>query len=78
MPLRGFSLSKNSACGGLFRQMLKKCLRQRAQTPRPPGTGGKRQPCGLLREAQSDPKVRRKEACALWALGPKAQSDLKA
>ena len=28
-----------------------------AQTPRPPGTGGKRQPCGLLREAQSDPKV---------------------
>jgi len=46
-----FSLSKKSACGGLFRQMLKKCLRQGAQTPRPPGTGGKRQPCGLLREA---------------------------
>ena len=68
MPLRGFSLSKKSACGGLFRQMLKKCLRQRAQTPRPPGTGGKRQPCGLLREAQSDPKVRRKEAPALWAV----------
>ena len=28
-----------------------------AQTPRPPGTGGKRVPCGHLREAQSDPKV---------------------
>ena len=28
--------------------MLKKCLRPGAQTPRPPGTGGKRQPCGLL------------------------------
>ena len=66
------------------------------------GTGGKRQPCGLLRTAQSDPKVgsetsggrgqrpprrlsdresapnpgrARREACALWALGPKAQSD---
>ena len=44
----GFSLSKKSACGGLFRQKLKKCLRPGAQTPRPPGTGGKRQPCGLL------------------------------
>ena len=32
---------------------------------------GKRQPCGLLREAQSDPQVRRKEACALWALAAK-------
>ena len=53
----GLSLSKKSACGGLFRQKLKKCLRPGAQTPRPPGTGGKRQPCGLLREAQSDPKV---------------------
>ena len=42
------SLSKKSAYGGLFRQMLKKCLRPGAQTPRPPGTGGKRQPCGLL------------------------------
>ena len=28
-----------------------------AQTPRPPGTVGKRVPCGHLREAQSDPKV---------------------
>jgi len=66
--VRRFSLSKKSACGGLFRQKLKKCLRPGAQTPRPPGTGGKRQPCGLLREAQSDPKVRRKEAPALWAV----------
>ena len=89
-----------------------------AQTPRPPGTVGKRVPCGAkgsvspvgccrqrrqsdpkrgsetmsttvrkvrmieqpghLREAQSDPKVRRKEACALWALGPKVQSNLEA
>ena len=49
-----------------------------SQTPRPPGTGGERQPYGLLREAQSDPKVRRKEARALWALGPKVQSDLEA
>ncbi len=49
-----------------------------AQTPRPPGTVGKRVPCGHLREAQSDPKVRRKEARALWALGPKVQSDLEA
>ena len=72
------SLSKKSGCAGLFRQMLKKCLRPGAQTPRPPGTGGKRQPCGLPGEAQSDPKVRRKEACALWALGPKVQSDLEA
>ena len=40
--------------------------------------GGKRQPSGLLRVAQSDPQVRRKEARALWALGPKAQSDLEA
>ena len=29
---------------------------------------GKRQPGGLLRAAQSDPKVGRKEACARWAL----------
>ena len=50
-------MSKKLAFGDLFRQMLKKCLRPGAQTPRPPGTGGKRQPCGLLREAQSDPKV---------------------
>ena len=41
-PLKGcFSLSKKSACGGLFRQMLKKCLRQGAQTPRPPGKAGR-------------------------------------
>ena len=40
--------------------------------------GGKRQPGGLLRAAQSDPQARRKEACAQWALGPKAQSDLEA
>ena len=46
---------------------------------------GKRQPCGLLREAQSDPKVRRKEARALWREGKRvpgghlreAQSDPK-
>ena len=44
-----------------------------AQTPRPPGTGGKRQPCGLLREAQSDPKVRRREASALWAVARSAK-----
>ncbi len=44
-----------------------------AQTPRPPGTGGKRQPCGLLHEAQSDPKVRRREASALWAVARSAK-----
>ena len=67
------SLSKKSGCAGLFRQMLKKCLRPGAQTPHPPGTGGKRQPCGLLREAQSDPKVRRREASALWAVARSAK-----
>ena len=36
-----FSLSKKSACGGLFRQKLKKCLRPGAQTPRPPGKAGR-------------------------------------
>ena len=41
-------MSEKHACGGLFRQVLKKCLRPGAQTPRPPGIGGKRQPCGLL------------------------------
>ena len=81
------SLSKKSACGGLFRQKLKKCLRPGAQTPRPPGTGGKRQPCGLLppkaaKRPEGAPEgsvcpVARREACALWALGPKAQSDPK-
>ena len=35
------SLSKKSAYGGLFRQMLKKCLRPGAQTPRPPGKAGR-------------------------------------
>ena len=35
------------------------------------GTGGKRQPCGLLRTAQSDPQVRRREASALWAVAAK-------
>ena len=35
------SLSKKSACGGLFRQKLKKCLRPGAQTPRPPGKAGR-------------------------------------
>ena len=39
-------MSKKPAYGGLFRQMLKKCLRPGAQTPRPPGTEGKRVPCG--------------------------------
>ena len=34
-------MSKKSACGGLFRQKLKKCLRPRAQTPRPPGKAGR-------------------------------------
>ena len=56
--------SEKLGCADLFRREL----RRWAQTPRPPGTGGKRQPCGLLREAQSDPKVRRKEAPALWAV----------
>ena len=126
-----------------MRQKLKKCLRPGAQTPRPPGTGGKRQPCGAKgsvcsvgtwaegpkrpagvskykgcarparrtpifarerneRWARSAPSakierpgkagryeftlegtegsvspVARREACALWALGPKAQSDPK-
>ena len=35
------SLSKKSGCAGLFRQMLKKCLRPGAQTPRPPGKAGR-------------------------------------
>src|SRR5699024_1270363 len=54
-----FSLSKKSGYAGHFRQMLKKCLRPGAQTPRPPGKagryeftlegdGGKRVPCGHL------------------------------
>ena len=38
---RPVSLSKKSACGGLFRQKLKKCLRPGAQTPRPPGKAGR-------------------------------------
>ena len=38
MPL---SLSKKSACGGLFCQKLKKCLRPGAQTARPPGKAGR-------------------------------------
>ena len=37
----GLRLSKKSACGGLFRQMLKKCWRPGAQTPRPPGKAGR-------------------------------------
>ena len=37
------------------------------------GTGGKRQPCGLLRTAQSDPQVRRREASALWAVAHSAK-----
>ena len=50
------------------------------------GTGGKRQPSGLLGQRwQSDPKVRRKEARALWREGKRvpgghlreAQSDPK-
>ena len=40
-PHRAASLSKKSACGGLFRQKLKKCLRPGAQTPRPPGKAGR-------------------------------------
>ena len=35
------SVSKKLACGDLFRQMLKKCLRPGAQTPRPPGKAGR-------------------------------------
>ena len=35
------SLSKKSGRAGLFRQMLKKCLRPGAQTPRPPGKAGR-------------------------------------
>ena len=61
-----FSLSKKSACGGLLRQKLKKCLRPGAQTPRPPGTGGKRQPCGAK---GSVCPVARREACARWREG---------
>ena len=37
----GLRLSKKLACGDLFRQMLKKCLRLKAQTPRPPGKAGR-------------------------------------
>ena len=37
----------------------------------PKRTGGKRQPGGLLRAAQSDPQVRRREASALWAVAAK-------
>ena len=36
-----FSVSKKSGCAGLFRQIHKKCLRQGAQTPRPPGKAGR-------------------------------------
>ena len=59
-------LPKKLAFCDLFRQRLKKCLRPGAQTPRPPGTGGKRVPCGAKGSAspvgcchrrwQSDPK----------------------
>ena len=80
------SLSEKAGCAGLFRQMhhMFALMNANSQPARRRKAAcalrreGKRQPCGLLREAQSDPKVRRKEACALWALGPKAQSDLKA
>jgi len=34
------SLSKKSACGGLFRQMLKKCLRQGRKLPARPAKPG--------------------------------------
>ena len=64
--MRSVSLSKKSACGGLFRQKLKKCLRPGAQTPRPPGTGGKRQPCGLLppKAAKRPAGVSKYKGCA--------------
>ena len=62
---RPLSLSKKSGCAGLFRQMLKKCLRRRRKLPARPAPEGSVCP------------VARREACALWALGPKAQSDPK-
>ena len=75
MPFRLLSLSKKSACGGLFRQKLKKCLRPGAQTPRPPGTGGKRQPCGLLppKAAKRPEGAPEGSVCPVgtWAEGPK-------
>ena len=54
MPL---SLSKKSACGGLFCQKLKKCLRPGAQTARPPGKAGRYESTleGLL-ALQASPK----------------------
>ena len=45
--------------------MLKKCLRRRRKLPARPAPEGSVCP------------VARREACALWALGPKAQSDPK-
>ncbi len=67
-------MSKKSACGGLFRQKLKKCLRLGAQTPRPPGKAGRYEFTLEGTEGSVSP-VARREACARWALGPKAQSD---
>ena len=42
------------------------CLRPGAQTPRPPGTGGKRQPCGLLppKAAKRPEDVSKYKGCA--------------
>ena len=38
---RAFSLSKKSGYAGFFRHRLKKRLRPKAQTPRPPGKAGR-------------------------------------
>ena len=78
-------MSKKSACGGLFRQKLKKCLRPRAQTPRPPGKAGRYEftledlrvlqtsPNGLF-DSLSAPRKRRgaRRDAAYSALGPAA------
>ena len=55
---RRTSLSKKSAHGGLFPQMLKKCLRGRDKLPARPAPEGSVSPVGCChRRWQSDPKV---------------------
>ena len=50
-------MSEKSACGGLLRQKLKKCLRPGAQTPRPPGKAGRYEfTLEDLRVLQTSPK----------------------
>ena len=67
---RRLSVSEKSGCAGLFRQRLKKCLRRGRKLPARPAPEGSASPVGCCRQRrQSDPKVRRKEACAQWREG---------